>query len=160
MAKHQKTNKRKQQQAANTAPAKREFTRRGMLNLAAVAAVCVGGVAAGGAWAVNSFNRSVDERDLSRIGQGAPAVVQIHDPQCPLCNALQREARKALAGMGAQAPIYLVADLTQTEGAIFAQHHNVQHVTLLMFDGQGNRVETLTGSKGRKELEESFKRLR
>lgn len=159
MAKNRKTNKRKQQQAARSAQAEPEWTRRRVLNWAGIAALGAGGVAAGGAWAVNSFNRSIEERDLTQIGQGMPVVVQIHDPQCPVCTALQREARKALANMGHEAPTYLVADLTQTEGAIFAQQNNVQKITLLLYDAQGNRVETLVGSRGRKELTESFTRL-
>ena len=95
---------------------------------------------------------------MTRIGKGEPAVVQIHDPQCSICNALQRETHKALTQLEGQAPIYLVADLTQTEGAIFAQRHTVQHVTLLVFDGDGNRVETLVGSKTRAELGLVFER--
>ncbi|MEP1768709.1 MAG: hypothetical protein ABJJ53_18980 [Sulfitobacter sp.] len=159
MAKNHKTNKRKQQQAIKAAPPPREWTRRRVLNWAGVGVLGAAGVAAGGAWAVSSFNRSVDERDLTKIGQGVPAVVQIHDPSCPLCNALQRETRKALAGMKDGAPVYIIADLTQTEGAVFAQHNNVQHVTLMLFDAQGNRVDTLTGTRTRKELSERFTRL-
>jgi len=159
MAKNRKTNKRKQQQAAKAPQSTPEWTRRRLLNWAGIAVLGAGGIAAGGAWAVSSFNRSVEERDLTQIGQGVPVVVQIHDPQCPICTALQREARKALSSMGDEAPTYLIADLTQTEGAIFAQQNNVQKITLLLYDAQGNRVETLVGSRGREELAEAFTRL-
>jgi hypothetical protein len=159
MARSSKNNKRKQQQATIAAQAASpSWTRRRVLGGISVAAIGLGVLAAGGAWAVSSFNRSVDERDLSRIGQGAPSVVQIHDPQCPICNALQRETRKALGALEGEPPIYLIADLTQTEGAVFAQRNSVQHVTLLLFDGEGNRVQTLTGSRDRKELAEIFAR--
>lgn len=158
-----RTNKRKQQQkqkavSAPEAPAPKK-SRRDLLAWAGVGALGIGVLGGGGAWAVTSFSRSVQERDLERIGQGTPAIVQIHDPQCPICNALQREARKALSQMEGEQPVYLVADLTQTAGAIFAQVQSVQHVTLLLFDAQGNRVETLTGSRTRDELMPQFERL-
>ncbi|MGB5865399.1 MAG: hypothetical protein WBG95_14000 [Sulfitobacter sp.] len=163
MARKSKTNKRKQAQASRPGgvePAARSaVTRRGMMVRAGSVLAGIAVLGAGGVWAVNSFTQSQQERDLSRIGKGAPVVVQIHDPQCAICNGLQREARKALARLDADAPIYLVADLTQTEGAIFAQQHAVQHVTLLLFDGDGNRVQTLTGSRTRDELEPIFARL-
>ena len=155
-----RTNKRKQQQKqkAPTAVAPKR-TRRDMLAWAGLGALGLGVVAGGGAWAVSSFNRSVKERDLSRIGQGVPSVVQVHDPQCPICNALQRETRKALSDMEGDQPLYLIADITQTPGAVFAQVQGVPHVTLLLFDAAGNRVETLNGSRTRDQLLPAFEQL-
>jgi len=161
MARTSKTNKRRQlqQEKMAAAPTKRAKTsRRDILGWVGLGIVGAGAVTAGGAWAVSSFNQSVAERDLDRIGQGKPAIVQIHDPQCPICNALQRETRKALAQMEGEPPVYLVADLTQTEGAVFAQLHRVPHVTLLVFDGEGNRVETISGSRTHDELLPVFNR--
>ena len=58
-------------------------------------------VAAGGGWALmREVQATVREHDLSRIGNGKPAVVQIHDPECPRCVALQREARDAVCAIG------------------------------------------------------------
>lgn len=157
MARNSKTRKRKLAQAQNAkANASSTLSRRTLMRWAGFA---VGGavvLGAGGAWAVSSFNRSVDERDLSKVGQGKPAIVQIHDPQCPICNALQRETRAALKRLEGEVPVYLIADLTQTEGAVFAQRHSVPHVTLLLFDAAGNRVQTLSGSRTRDELEPIF----
>lgn len=162
MARPSKTNKRKVVQAAkaSVAPkgARPSATRRTVIATLAWVALGVGTIGAGGAWAVSSYNQSQEERDLTRIGKGQPAVVQIRDPQCSICNALQREARKALTQLDGEPPIYLVADITQPEGAIFAQLHTVQHVTLLVFDAQGNRVETLVGSRTRDELAPVFAR--
>lgn len=154
-----KGNKRKQQQARKQADTpKAPMTRRRLLVWGGAAVVGAAALGAGGVWAVGSFNRSLEEHDLSRIGQGQPTVVQIHDPLCPLCTALQRETRKALARLEGTPPVYLIADVTRTEGAVFAQRHRVQHVTLMLFDGQGNRVETLTGPRKRDELTEVFAR--
>lgn len=118
----------------------------------------VGVLGGGGAWSVNSFTRSKDERDLSWIRKGKPSVVPIPDPQCPICNALQRETLKALGKLDGESPIYLIADITQTEGAVFGQRHSVPHVTLLLFDADGKRVQTLTGCRTRDELEPIFER--
>jgi len=56
-------------------------------------ALVVGG---GAAWFITDFRSKLAEGDLTRIGQGNPTIVQIHDPSCQLCNALQRETRTAL----------------------------------------------------------------
>lgn len=161
MARTSKSSKRKQLQKAKsvTAP-KPARTRRDLLAWGGFALLGTAAFAGGGAWAVSSFNQSVAEHDLTRIGQGRPAIVQIHDPQCPMCTALQRETRKALAKMTeAERPVYLIADLTRTEGAVFAQLHSVPHVTLLIFDAQGRRVETLTGTRTQAELLPVFERF-
>ncbi len=162
MARSSKINKRKKAQAAKV---ENQTERRGtlpsrriVLGWAGVGALGVAVMGGGGAWAVNSFNRSQQERDLSQIGKGKPSIVQIHDPQCPICNALQRETRKALTAMNAEPPVYLIADITQAEGAIFAQRHSVPHVTLLLFDAEGNRVQTVSGSRTRDELKPIFER--
>lgn len=155
-----RTNKRKQQQkqTASTSPAP-QMSRRDVLTWAGAGILGLGVVGGGTAWAVTSFKRSVQERDLSRLGQGVPSIVQVHDPQCPICNALQRETRKALSNMEGEKPVYLIADITQTPGAVFAQVQAVPHVTLLLFDAQGNRVETLSGSRTRDQLMPVFERL-
>lgn len=155
-----RTNKRKQQQKqkATGTPAPQK-TRRDVLTWAGAGVLGLGVVGGGAAWAVSSFNRSVEERDLSRLGQGVPAIVQVHDPQCPICNALQRETRKALSEMEGAQPVYLIADITQTSGAVFAQVQGVPHVTLLLFDAAGNRVETLSGSRTEDQLLPAFERL-
>jgi hypothetical protein len=162
MARPSKNNKRKKAQSAKatsqTAEKMPPASRRTVLGWVGMGALGLGVLGGGGAWAVNSFNRSMDERDLSRIGKGKPSIVQIHDPQCPICNALQRETRKALGKLDGEPPIYLIADITQTEGAVFAQRHSVPHVTLLLFDADGKRVQTLTGSRTRDELEPIFER--
>ncbi|QUJ77007.1 hypothetical protein KDD17_02880 [Sulfitobacter albidus] len=155
-----KTNKRKRAQAEKRGAApqatRAPVNRRALLGWS-IAGVALAGAA--GAWGVTSFNASQAERDLSRIGQGAPAIVQIHDPQCPLCNDLQRETRKALAGLEGEPPVYLVADLTLPEGAAFARDHAAAHVTLLLFDAAGRRVQTIQGPHTRTQLQPMFARL-
>jgi len=118
--------------------------------------VVLGGATLFGA---RSVRAKVAERDLTRLGQGVPTVVQVHDPQCPTCNALQSQTRKALKGFGQDKLQYLVADIKTREGQSFAGRFGVPHVTLLLFDGEGNLVETLQGMRQASELRPSFERL-
>ncbi|MEO1365335.1 MAG: hypothetical protein AAFU86_16350, partial [Pseudomonadota bacterium] len=60
------------------------LSRRTMLGGgAAVSTIALGG----GFWGVSSFRSYAAEHDLSRVGQGAPTIVQVHDPQCATCTA-------------------------------------------------------------------------
>lgn len=97
------------------------------------------------------------EADLERIGNGIPAVVQIHDPQCPSCIALQRETREAMSNFDEGELQYLVANIKSDKGRELANKHQVRHVTLLLFDGKGNRQRTLTGPNSSGYLKSVFK---
>ncbi|MEM7173250.1 MAG: hypothetical protein AAF530_24010 [Pseudomonadota bacterium] len=139
-------------------PAKTKVSRRDLLgnmrNLA-IAGVALGGV---GWYTTSEVCASIREQDLSKIGQGVPTVVQIHDPNCSLCVALQREARAAVGEFNAEEIIFLVANIQTAEGRRLASAHGVGHVTLLLFDGEGRRRTTLTGSNDREVLEQAFRR--
>lgn len=116
-------------------------------------------VIGGGGWYLAEEVRATNrEHDLSRLGNGIATVVQIHDPRCPTCRALQRETRDALESFGSDELQYLVANVRRTEGRAFASAHRVGHVTLLLFDGQGTRRDTLTGRYRAKALERVFRR--
>ncbi len=57
-----------------------------------------GAIGGGVAWYfVKEVDAAICEGDLSRIGNGVPIVVQVHDPQCPRCVALQQKARDAVS---------------------------------------------------------------
>ena len=103
---------------------------------------------------VRATNR---EHDLSRLGNGIATVVQIHDPRCPTCRALQRETRDAIESFGPGEIQYLVANIRSAEGRAFASVHRVGHVTLLLFDGQGKRRDTLNGRYTAEALERVFR---
>ena len=113
---------------------------------------------AGGVWYAVDTSDSVAYSDLSEIGKGVPAIVQIHDPGCPTCRALQKETRAALEGFGPSELKYVVANIKSTEGARFAALQGVPHVTLLVFDGQGRRQMVLTGPNNRDRLKLIFSR--
>lgn len=98
------------------------------------------------------------EHDLTRFGQGVPTVVQIHDPDCPLCTALQRTARAAVSGFDETELVFLVANIKTQEGRALATANGVGHVTLLLFDGEGQRREVIHGPSTEAELEAAFGR--
>ena len=107
-----------------------------------VAAFAVGGT---GWFVADGFAKTAQELDLSTLGNGIPAVVQIHDPECPKCLALQREARDAVCEIGEHQLQYKVANIRQPSGRKLANEHGVSHVTLLLMDGKGNRTMILRG---------------
>ncbi|MEM7505947.1 MAG: hypothetical protein AAF415_04320 [Pseudomonadota bacterium] len=140
--------------------ATRPKTRRETMRLFANIGIIGGGAVAlgGGAWyLVSDVHASAVESDLSRIGNGTPTVVQIHDPQCQLCLALQIEARAALENFEEEELQYVVANIRQTDGRRLAARHGVGHVTLLLFDGDGTMREVLAGQNTAEYLTDAFR---
>ena len=124
--------------------------RNGLMALAVVGSI--------GWYLVEEVRATNREHDLSQLGNGIATVVQIHDPRCPTCKALQRETRDAIKAFGPDEIQYLVANIRTKEGRAFARAHRVDHVTLLLFDGRGNRRDTLVGRNTAKTLERVFRR--
>ncbi|MEM6637490.1 MAG: thioredoxin family protein [Pseudomonadota bacterium] len=138
----------------NTGPEKKDRRAAlGMMRNGAVAAVVLG---AGGYWGQRAYCATMTEHDLSRVGNGVPTVVQIHDPQCGLCRELQKETRAALRSFDDGSVNYVVANIRTTDGQSFAARHGVGHVTLLLFDGNGILLRTINGVTPRSELEDAF----
>ena len=97
--------------------------------------------------ALAAFKYSYDaSHDLAIIGKGVPAIVQIHDPNCPKCNQLRRNASAAAERFGDRL-VYRIADIKTTQGRQLQLRHDVPHVTLLLFDGKGELRRVLTGVK-------------
>ncbi|WP_147114630.1 hypothetical protein [Tateyamaria sp. syn59] len=147
----------KSRKRANAVTPKSEATasvsRRSLLGGGAVAsAIALGG----GVWGVSSFRSYAAEHDLTRVGQGDLAIVQIHDPQCPTCTALQKQTRRALRDFDDCGMAYLVADINTPEGAAFARRFNAPNVTLLLFDGQGELQRRVQGMQQAAELAQVF----
>lgn len=113
------------------------FVRNGVISLPVLAGV--------GYFSVQSVQASICEADLTKIGRGKPTIVQIHDPQCPLCQRLQRQTRKALKAFDSEAFTFLVANIKTLDGSAFAARYGVPHVTLLLFDARGEMVKIVRG---------------
>ncbi len=137
-----------QQSKAAKANSRRAFLQYGIAG-GAVAVV-------GGYFGVTSLQASICEADLTKLGKGTPTIVQIHDPQCPVCNRLQREARKAIKAMDGDQPDFLVANIKTLEGSTFAADHGVPHITLLLFDGKGEMKQVIQGPHSRDQLQPIF----
>ncbi|MEL6565736.1 MAG: hypothetical protein AAFQ59_14955 [Pseudomonadota bacterium] len=144
---------KKRTRAAPRAKQASAISRRSALGGGAAGSALVLG---GGFWGVSSFRTYAAEHDLSRVGQGAPAIVQVHDPQCPTCTALQKQTRRALRDFDGCGLTYLVADIKTPEGAAFARRYNAPHVTLLLFDGAGDLKRTVRGLHDSPHLAEVF----
>lgn len=67
----------------------------------AIALVAAGGL---GAYVVYHYQSTAHEHDLTGVGNGTASVVQIHDPQCQLCLALQKQTRQALNSLEGDRP--------------------------------------------------------
>ena len=139
-------------QAAQPESQSRRTALRSFAKFGLIAAV----VAGGGVAFVTDVRETLAEEDLSRIGGGVPTVVQVHDPSCPTCRALQKEARAALEDFDDGEIQYLVANLSQDDGRAFANQHGVEKITLVIFDRNGRRRQILRGPSTRERLKTIF----
>lgn len=138
--------------APGKASSRREFF-SSLSNFGLIAAAG-GGV---GWFLIDEVCATTRENDLTRLGNGIPAVVQIHDPECPRCRALQKQARDAMSNFSENELQYLVANIRLAKGRQLATKHGVGHVTLLLFDGKGNRRRILAGQNSSDFLENAFR---
>ena len=160
-AKKAKPAKRKQSQNAmpQTDSAPNDASRREFLRKARHYAVGIVIAGSTGLFVTQYVRSAIHEHDLTRLNNGRPTVVQIHDPQCPICQALQREARKALKHIGDDQLDFLIANIRSSEGRAFANRYGVPHVTLLLFDAEGNLKSVLQGRREANELRSEFEAL-
>lgn len=158
MARKKNGSKRRKAKANNAQTPVSPEKRRSLVLLrnGAIAAAVLG---VGGVVSVRAVRATISEQDLTKLGQGTPTIVQIHDPSCALCTELQRNTRKALKAFDTDQYEYLVANIRTEDGAAFAGGFGVQHVTLLLFDGSGALQSTLEGVRDRAELEAHFRTL-
>lgn len=135
------------------------MTRREWIQNLTYASIGLGIIGGGGYYFVSGVHAGIVEGDLSKIGNGIPTIVQIHDPGCPRCRALQSATRHAIAELEEGAVQYLVANIKGPDGRQFADAHGVGHVTLVLFDGAGKRREVIRGEQHSDYLVQIFKRL-
>ena len=163
MAKKKHTKKREAKAPAQSAGSqnsakKSEGKGAGLTSISrrnALRGVAAAVVAVGAGVAIHRHDVQARElHDLSAIGEGVPAIVQIHDPSCPMCRRLMGATRTAIEDFPDVA--YRVADITTDEGKAFQTEYDVPHVTLLLFNAAGQRVQTLTGVRSAEELREVF----
>ena len=137
-----KTTARKSAQAPAPKP---DQGRRDVLRLARNLAIATPVVLGAGILTVRSVSATICEADLTKIGNGKPAIVQIHDPNCRLCQTLQKQSRRALKAFDDEQFTFLVANINTPQGRDLAREHRVPHVTLLLFDARGQMVQVVRG---------------
>lgn len=116
------------------------------------------GVLGFGGWSVaRTYAQQVELLDLAAIGNGTPTVVQVHDPQCPTCQELQKRTLRAAKGFEDGALQVRVANIRGPEGRAIADRYGVPHVTLLLFDGQGEMQRVISGLQEVDYLRDQFR---
>lgn len=145
-----KSSKKRQPKRKSNAVAKPEAAlasegRRGFLRWVRNGAIALPVLGGAGYFSVQSVQATICEGDLTKIQNGKPTVVQIHDPSCALCQTLQSQTRKVLRSYDDDSHNFLVANIRTEEGSAFAAQFGVPHVTLLLFDRQGQMKEIVRG---------------
>ena len=141
--KHKKAAKKQTSAPSNTP--RPQKSRRDVMKLMRMGAIALPVLGITGYLSVTAVQATISEADLSKIGGGTLAVVQIHDPQCPLCKTLQRQTRNALKSFDDDEFNFLVANIKKPSGAEFAAKYGAPHVTLLLFDRRGEMVQIVRG---------------
>jgi hypothetical protein len=83
--------------------------------------------------------------DLSRIGQGGNVVVQVHDHGLVSSTTLMESLNKVRHDYEGVIE-FVVADLQIPAGRAFAQTHNAEAATLLLFAPDGTRLGVVQGA--------------
>ena len=134
-------------------------SRRKWLDYARNGAITLAVIGSGGGYLAYSANAKLHEQDLTRIGQGTPTVVQIHDPNCSVCARLQRNTKSALGAFSDGELEYVVANIKSSKGKAFAERNAVPHITLMLYDGKGELKHILRGPQEVSTLEIELKKL-
>jgi len=140
---------------AQRKPAKKTMNKRTLLKWVGISSVLV---ATSAAALVISDKNSKAEHDLSVIGNGTATVVQVHDPNCQLCNRLKRVVGNAKGEFKDQVQ-FRTANIKTDKGKRFARRYGVPHVTLLFFDAKGKHINTLQGVSSKQLVREALVQL-
>ncbi len=146
-------------EARKRAARKKRLLTKKQLRLLATASLVVLVVAVGSV-AVFAFQRGQEEMyDLSRVGTGVPAVVQVHDFTCPVCTEL-RETVKGIEDEFDESELLIrIADVHTHEGLAFAARYTTaRRATLLFINGNGELVDVRSGEGSAAVLRERFQR--
>lgn len=106
-----------------------------------------------------AFQRGRDQRlhDLTAVGRGVPAVVQVYDITCPICSELRANVRTIEGEFAEDALVIRVADVATPGGLAFVrQYTDLRRVTLLFFDSAGELVDVQSGLQTPPELRRTF----
>ena len=94
--------------------------------------------------------------DLTVIGKGKPAAVQIFDPNSVSSLDLMQAFNSARGEYEGRIE-FLLADLNSDSGKQFAQTHGVGSNTLVLFAADGTKLSTVSGPQDADTLKKLFK---
>lgn len=96
-------------------------------------------------------------RDLSEIGSGVPAVVQVHDVTCPVCSELRSTVRRIQSDFSDSELLIRIADIHTDEGLAFAERYTTaRRQTLLFIDASGELLYAQVGLQDESDLRQAF----
>ncbi len=151
--KKQKQRKKPAKKNINSnSPQKKKMSKRELYSTIRSWVIMIALALGAGYFIISEVNASIKEHDLSRIENNIATVVQIHDPQCPSCLALQKQAKSALSEIDSDSVDYVIANIRTKKGRDFANSYRVPHVTLLLFDNKGRLKRTLSGQRQAEEI--------
>ncbi len=115
-------------------------------------------LAAGVVATIAAVEGSEEERhDLTAVGQGVPAIVQVHDTTCPVCTQLRANIERIEDEFSDEELVIRIADVDTDEGLRFVgQYTSQRRVTLLFFDGDGELTDVQTGLQPVSQLRDTF----
>lgn len=147
--------KKRKQQRTTKPPRKKQIKWSRLLQRTAFVSVLLAILG----FAIHFYSRHQQaEYDLSVIGNGTLTVVQVHDPNCQLCQRLKRNL-DSVKGEFAEDIQFRTTNIASAEGQRFASRYGVPHVTLLFFNKQGRHVHTIEGVTPAEQLREVLQRF-
>lgn len=154
-----KKNRSQKQDSEKKPQEKVKLTRRELVVSYLFKGTLIAAVGGGAVLFAADFRSKVMEQDLSVVGQGTPTIVQIHDPSCSMCAALQSQTRKALRSFSDQQVIYRVANIRTQEGLDWQTKEALPHVTLIFYAANGERLTTIEGVTPKSEIEATIRQV-
>lgn len=146
-----KTQARKKQEKADRAQ-KRKRKQAALWLGGAVIVLLITGVA----FSVGNA-RSRHIYDLADVGNGIPAVVQVYEVTCPICNELRANVQRVDRRFSNDELLIRVADVNTDDGLAFAARYTDQRrFTLLFFDADGELVDVQVGLQEVADLRQVF----
>lgn len=92
-------------------------------------------------------------------GVGTVSLAGGHQgPSCPRCRALRGNVDSVEKEFTGRIQ-FRIANIRTSKGRALASRYDVPHITLLLFDGDGELVNVLRGVRSPDELRPSFKTL-
>jgi len=109
-------------------------------------------------FAYAAFSSKQEElHDLSVVEERKSVLVQIHDPACTSCRALQSSVESVINEFPNME--YRIADMNRSEGRRFASQHQIG-ITSLVHSSRSGRITKITGIQTEEEVRDFLTKLR